>query len=150
MLAGVLMALATTTSAAAAQSNQEHMAEAVLETASEMQECTVYFVVSSSCFIEQSPTMVKQYRDAADRMGELALESAKTLGMSTEAFIARHSLMGEKMMEDMGKSCINVAVLQRRYAKVCQRLSQSADTRLLEWIACKKAKKLSCPGGPSR
>jgi hypothetical protein len=52
------------------------------------------------------------------------------------------------MMEDMGKSCVNVAVLQRRYAKFCQRLSQSADKRLLEWIACKEAKKFSCPGGP--
>jgi hypothetical protein len=92
MLCAAVLALATTTYAAAAQSHQEHMAEAVLETASEMQECTVYFVVSSTCFIEQSPTMVKQYRDAADRMGELALKSAKTLGMSTEAFTARHSL----------------------------------------------------------
>lgn len=44
--------------------------------------------------------------------------------VSTEAFAARHSLMGEKMMEDMGKSCVNVAVLQRRYAKLCLRLKK--------------------------
>jgi hypothetical protein len=64
---------------------------------------------------------------------------------------AVHSLMGTQMDEALGKNCENAAVLQRRYENFCLRLSQSVETRLLEWIACKEAKKYyTCPGGPNR
>jgi hypothetical protein len=55
------------------------------------------------------------------------------------------------MGEALGKNCENAAVLQRRYENFCLRLSQSVETRLLEWIACKEAKKYyTCHGGSNQ
>jgi hypothetical protein len=143
-LFGLALALTVT----AAPLKQEDIIDASREVVSELQECSVYFVLSPTCFAEQSPAMARDYRAAADRIGVLALKVGRSVGLSTEAFLARHSLLSEEMMDAIQKSCVNIAVLQRRYAKFCLRLSQDTDSRLKEWIACKQAQQSPCPGGP--
>jgi hypothetical protein len=66
----------------------------------------------------------------------LSFTLLKNLGMSEEAISARYDLFTNSMMNAMQKNCTNIAVLLQRYLNFCQSLSQDADPRLKEWVAC--------------
>jgi hypothetical protein len=126
-----------------AQTNEE-IKQAVGEVASELQQCSVYFLLVSTCVASQDSTLSLSYRKAADKVGELALTSGRTAGLSDKAFTARGQLLSEAMIKSMGGDCINSAVPMKKYMNFCQQLSRGADPRLMEWIKCIQASNRTC------
>ena len=78
-------------------------------------------------------------------MGASGKQSA---GVSQEAYLAFSDVLFKDMKKSMGGNCINIAVLLKKYMSFCQRLSQDADPRVKEWIACAREGQRTC-GGPS-
>jgi hypothetical protein len=142
-----LLALCLSAGAAMAQTDQE-MIWALGEVGGELQECSVYFLVGSSCVAPQEPALARTSREVSDKVAGLAISTLRAAGMSDEAYAARASLSAEAMMKLMGGNCTNIAVLLKKYMSFCQRLSQDADPRLKEWIACFRAHQQTCAGGP--
>lgn len=128
-----------------AQTNEE-IKQAVGELAGELQQCSVYFLIVSTCVAPQDAALSLSYRKAADKIGELAISSGQTAGVSDEAFVAGSQLMSETMMKSLAGSCINSAVLLKKYMNFCQRLNRDADPRLMEWIKCVHAGDRTCNG----
>jgi hypothetical protein len=130
-------------SAATAQTN-EQVKQAVGEVAGELQQCSVYFLVLSTCVEQQDPALSLSYRKAADRVGQLALSSGHTAGVSNDAYMALGTMLSEDMMKSMGGNCVNVAVPMKKYMNFCQKLSHDADPRLMEWIKCNRTSDKTC------
>jgi hypothetical protein len=128
------------------QTNDD-MRWALGEVAGELQVCSVYFLVVSSCINDQRPDLARTYRAASDKLSGLAISSGRAVGVSDLAYMAQASLYTDAMMKSMRGNCTNIAVLLQKYSKFCQRLSQDADPRLREWIACARARDARC-GGP--
>lgn len=133
-------------SSAWAQTDKDVL-QAMGEVAGELQICTVYFLVASTCIAPQRSDLGQTYREAADKLGNLAIATGRTAGISDAAYAAQASLYAKAMMKAMGGNCTNIAVLLQRYSEFCQRLSQDADPRLKDWIACIRGQKQTC-GGP--
>jgi hypothetical protein len=144
MLAVALM-LGLSTDVGNAQTNEE-IKQAVGELAGELQQCSVYFLIVSTCVATQDTTLSLSYRKAADKIGELAISSSRTAGVSDEAFMAGSHLMSETMRKLLAGKCINSAVLLEKYMDFCQRLNREADPRLMEWIKCIHAGDRTCNG----
>ena len=104
--------------AGTAQTNKQ-IVQAVGEVAGELQECSVYFLLVSTCVAEQDAALSLSYRKAADKVGELAISSGRTAGVSDEAYMARSQLMSEAMMKSMG-----VKVNSDRFAVVASVIDQ--------------------------
>jgi hypothetical protein len=132
---------------ARAQTPDQVVLSAMGEVAGELQTCSVYYLVGSSCLSAQRPDLARTYRAMADKVGDLAITSGRAAGISDAAYAAQASLYAKAMMKAMDGNCTNIAVLLRRYSDFCQRLSQDADPRLKEWIACIRARNQTC-GGP--
>jgi hypothetical protein len=111
-----------------------------------LQQCSVYFLIVSTCVATQDTTLSLSYRKAADKIGELAISSSRTAGVSDEAFMAGSHLMSETMRKLLAGKCINSAVLLEKYMDFCQRLNRDADPRLMEWIKCIHAGDRTCNG----
>src|ERR1700738_4122765 len=118
-----------------AQTNEE-IKQAAGEVASELQQCSVYFLLVSTCVAQQDPTLSLSYRKAADRVGQLSLSTGRTADVSNDAYMALGTMLSEDMMKSMGGNCVNVAVPMKKYMNFCQKLSHDADPRLMEWIKC--------------
>jgi hypothetical protein len=126
-----------------AQTNKE--IQAAGEVAGELQQCSVYFLVVSTCVAEQDAELSLSYRKAADKVGELAISLGRTAGVSDEAYMAGSQLMSETMKKSMAGKCINSAVLLKKYMNFCRQLARDADPRLAEWIKCVQQKR-TCNG----
>jgi hypothetical protein len=135
--------------AVSAHADQEaDIMRAVGEVAGELQVCSVYFKVISSCVAQQEPALSRSFGTAADQMGELAISTSRSAGVSDAAYSAMNMLHAKEMMKSMSGNCTNVAVLLAKYSDFCKRLRfEGADPRLKEWIACVKAGQKKC-GGP--
>jgi hypothetical protein len=144
-VAAALIALCLIGSATAQSS--DHFKRATREVASELQVCSVYFLVLSSCFSLEESGLAHIYRDMSDQVADLAVSSFRAVGVSDEVYAAQASLYTEAMVNAMRGDCANVAVLLQRYSKFCQRLSQDADLRLKEWTVCARSRQRTC-GGP--
>jgi hypothetical protein len=142
-----LLALAGLMHAATAQSTDADMTRAIGEVAGELEVCSVYFLVTSACIKDQRPDIAKTYRAASDKVADLAISSGRAAGVSDAAYGAQASLYTTAMMKAMGGSCTNIAVLLQRYSNFCKRLSEDADPRVKEWIACAHDHQQTC-GGP--
>jgi hypothetical protein len=128
-----------------ARTNEE-IKQAAGEVASELQQCSVYFLLVSTCVAQQDPALSLSYRKAADRVGRLSLSTGRTAGMSNDAYMARGTMLSEEMMKLMGGDCINSAVPMKKYMNFCQLLIRDADPRLMEWIKCVHAADRTCNG----
>lgn len=146
MFAVALCALCLAVAAASAQTGQE-MTWALGEVGEELQTCSVYFTVISGCLGHQRPDLSETYSQAAQRLALLGLSSKQSAGVSQDAYLAFSDVLFQSMKKAMGESCTNIAVLLKKYMTFCQRLSQDADPRLKEWIACIRAHQQTC-GGP--
>jgi hypothetical protein len=144
--ATLVAAMAALLQPAAAQSEAD-IKRAMGEVAGELQQCSVYFLVLSSCVADQEPALARTYRNMADKVSDLAISGGRAAGVSDEAHAALGSLLAESMMKSMNGNCTNIAVLLKKYMNFCQRLSQDADPRLKEWAACARARQRTC-GGP--
>lgn len=140
-----LLALWLGTAAATAQTQE--MKLALGEVGEELQTCSVYFTVVSGCLGQQRPDLSETYLEAAQRLGLLGASSKQNAGVSQDAILAFSNMMFDDMKKSMGGNCTNIAVLLKKYKDFCQRLSQDADPRLKQWIACIRAKQQTC-GGP--
>jgi hypothetical protein len=125
----------------------DHFKRATGEVASELQVCSVYFLVLSSCLSLDEPGLAHTYREMSDQAAVLAVSSFRAVGVSDAVYAAQASLYTEAMVNAMRGDCTNSAVLLQRYSKFCQRLSQDTDLRLKEWTVCARARQRTC-GGP--
>jgi hypothetical protein len=146
---GLLLTLWLGAGAAMAQTAEDQdMKWALGEVGEELQVCSVYFTIVSGCTQQQRADLSETYLQAAQRLALLGASAKQTVGVSQDAILAFSQLMYDDMMKkQMGGNCTNIAVLLKRYMNFCQRLSQDADPRLKEWIACIHAKARTC-GGP--
>jgi hypothetical protein len=133
--AAVVLVLCLNISSAAPQTGDD-IQQAKGEVASELQVCSIYFRIGRSCLSLQEPALARSYGEMSDKVADLAIYYA-----------AQESLYTEAMINAMRGDCTNIAVLLQRYSRFCQRLSQNADPRLKEWIACVRARQRTC-GGP--
>jgi hypothetical protein len=145
VLAALVVSIALSQSAVA--QSEADIKRALGEVAGELQQCSVYFLVTSTCIEPQEPALAGKYREMADKLIGLAISSGRAAGVSDDAYAALNSLLTESMMKAMGGNCTNIAVLLKKYMNFCQRLSQDADPRLKEWVACARARQRTC-GGP--
>jgi hypothetical protein len=146
-IAAVLVTTFFLVSSAWAQTDKDIL-QATGEVAGELQTCSVYFLVTSTCIGPQRPDLGQTYREAADKLGNLAIATGRAAGISETAYAAQASLYAKAMMKEMGGNCTNIAVLLQRYSEFCQRLSQGDDPRLMDWIACIRGRKQTTCGGP--
>jgi hypothetical protein len=131
----------------AAARSESQMIQALGEVAGELQTCSVYFLIGSSCIKDQRPDIAKTYRELSDKVADLAIKSSRSVGLSDAAYAAQASLDAEAMMKAMQGKCMNISVLLRAYMNFCQRLSRDADPRLGEWITCIRERRPTC-GSP--
>jgi hypothetical protein len=68
------------------------MKRALGEVAGELQECSVYFLVGSSCLAAQEPALARTYREMSDKVADLAIAGGRAAGVSDEAYAALGSL----------------------------------------------------------
>ena len=146
MVIAVLISVGLLFQPAFAQKNEE-MKWAVGEVGQELQKCSVYFLVLSSCLETQEPTLSSRYRAAHDNISRLAISATMAAGVSPEAYTALAQIEAAEMMKSMSNNCTNIAVLLKKYMNFCQRLSIETDSRINEWLACIHASRRSC-GGP--
>ena len=144
--AAVVLVLCLSISSATAQTGDD-IKQAKGEVASELQVCAIYFRIGRSCLSLQDPALARIYGEMSDKVADLAISSFRAVGVSDEVYAAQDSLYTEAMINAMRGDCTNIAVLLPRYSRFCQRLSQDADPRLKEWIACARARHRTC-GGP--
>jgi hypothetical protein len=144
--AAVALVLCLSIISATAQTGDD-IKQAKGEVGSELQVCAIYFRIRRSCLSLQDPALARTYGEMADKVADLAISSFRTVGVSDEVYAAQESLYTEAMINAMRGDCTNIAVLLQRYSRFCQRLSQDADPRLKEWIACVRARQRTC-GGP--
>jgi hypothetical protein len=130
-----------------AQTTDDHVKRAMGEVAGELEVCSAYFMVVSTCVKPQEPRLARDYEADGKRIGGISFMLFQSLGVSEAAVAAQYKLYTDAMMNAMQQNCTNIAVLLQRYRNFCQRLSQDADPRLKEWIACSSARQRSC-GGP--
>jgi hypothetical protein len=140
-----LFALCLAVGAARAQTNQE-MIWALGEVGGELQTCSVYFTVISGCLQHQRPDVSERYQQAANRLALLGASIQQSAGVSQEAYLAFSDVLFQGMKKSIGGNCTNIAVLLKKYMDFCQKLSQDADPRLKEWIACIRAHQQTCGG----
>ena len=133
--------------AATAQTDDYIMKQAIGETAGDLQICSVYFMIGSTCLTNQRPDLAASYQQSGEKVLALAIAGFQSVGVSDAAITAQGSMYTEAMMNAMNRNCTNIAVLLQRYLKFCQQLSQGPDLRLKEWIACARANQPTC-GGP--
>src|SRR6266568_344904 len=136
--AAVALVLCLSIISATAQTGDD-IKQAKGEVGSELQVCAIYFRIRRSCLSLQDPALARTYGEMADKVADLAISSFRTVGVSDEVYAAQESLYTEAMINAMRGDCTNIAVLLPRYSRFCQRLSQDADPRLKEWIACVRA-----------
>lgn len=132
---------------AMAQTEQEMIISAVGEVGEELQTCSVYFTVISGCLQHQRPDLSETYLQAAQKLAVLGASTKQSAGVSQEAYLAFSDVLFKDMKKSMNGNCTNIAVLLKKYMNFCQRLSQDADPRLKEWIACVRSHQQTC-GGP--
>jgi len=144
--AAVVLVLCLSISSATAQTGDD-IKQAKGEVASELQVCSIYFRIGRSCLSLQEPALARSYGEMSDKVADLAISGFRAVGVSDEVYAAQESLYTEAMINAMRGDCTNIAVLLQRYSRFCQRLSQNADPRLKEWIACVRARQRTC-GGP--
>jgi hypothetical protein len=133
------------------QTDEDIKKQAVDEVASEMLQCSLWFVLVSTCIDEQPPesiadhpTLALRFRKAAEKLLGLARRAP---GFSDEAVIARGALLAEEMKKSMGRTCTNISVPSKKYGKFCQRLADDdAGQRFLEWIKCIQTADRTCNG----
>ena len=135
MVAGLVIS----TAVMGQNATREQANDALNELSSEMTECSVYFIVSSTCFRDypQAVDMIRDYRRAADKIAQLALTAGSPIGLSVQGLAARQKLMFEDMKTSIGKSCTNLSILQERYSGFCKQLAQAPDNRLKELLSGK-------------
>jgi hypothetical protein len=138
-ITALVAGLVISTSVMGQNVSRERVNDALNELSSEMTECSVYFIVSSTCFRDEPKAVatVRDYRRAADEIAQLALKTGEPIGLSVQALAARQKLMFGDMMNSTGKSCVNVSVLLERYGTFCKQLAQTPDTRLKELLSGK-------------
>ena len=141
-------ALLATLGAAFAQATDALVKSAMGEVASELQECSIYFLTVSVCLGTQEPALARRAKEQGEKIGGLAVTIFRNGILSDEAILARDRLFTKAMTDAMQGNCTNIAVLLQRYAKFCQQLSQDADPRLKEWIECFQAGRERSCGGP--
>jgi hypothetical protein len=132
---------------AAAQTNN-HVKRAAGEVASELQVCSVYLLILSTCSSLEEPGLADTYREMSDKATALAVSSFRAVGVSDAVYAAQASLYTEAMVNAMRGDCRNSAMLLQRYSEFCQRLNQDPDLRLKEWIVCARARQRTCGGCP--
>jgi hypothetical protein len=111
------------------------------EFSGEMLECSVYYRVALQCFEDypdpRATKVASEYRAAAEQLTAVARGIAHSIGQSEAAFGSSIALIMKDQTAAINQSCINISVLQRRYAAFCQHLAQSPDDRFRELLARK-------------
>jgi hypothetical protein len=143
--AAVVLVLCLSVGSVTAQTGDD-IKQAKGEVASELQVCSIYFGIGRSCLNLQEPALARTYGEMSDTVADLAISGFRAVGVSDEVYAAQESLYTEAMINAMRGDCTNIAVLLQRYSRFCQRLSQNADPRLKEWIACVRARQRTCSG----
>lgn len=147
-IGAIAAACAILAASAATAFDDDDMRQVVGEVGEELQACSVYFTIVSTCVADEEPNVTKAYGDAATRLGIMAIRSMRAAGVSDGAYIAGQADLAKAMMGAMNGNCVNIAVLIHKYLDFCQAIaSKGTDERVKAWIGCIRAHQVSC-GGP--
>jgi len=140
--------------------------------ADDLQQCSVFFYVASTCVADRDAALALSYRKAVDKLDKLAISNYRATGLSEkaskEAYAAGGFLVAEMMMKDLvGNFAIfgtlagedrnggpesnraDAAMLVfldrvKTYINFCRELARDAGPRLMERIKCVQAKDRNC------
>ena len=113
------------------------MVQAFNNFSAEMQTCQVYNLAALRCFQEMDPKSAATVQKTADAFAELAINSAKIVGLSEKALFARGNLLVQGMKDDLDGNCINISVLLNKYAKKCKAAMETSSARIEEILSGK-------------
>jgi hypothetical protein len=130
-----------------AQTTEDPKKRALGEVAGEMEVCSAYFYVVSTCLKPQEPRLASEYEAQHKQSFVLSSTLLQKYGVSDDAIVAQFENYTKALMTAIQFNCTNIAVLLQRYATFCQRLSQDPEPRVKEWLACSNARQRTC-GGP--
>jgi tetratricopeptide (TPR) repeat protein len=133
------IAISIATAAIAQDQPRENEKRALNELSGEMLECSTYFLISAQCIESHpdpsAPRTANDLRQAAEKIGTLAIATGRSIGVTDEAVEARTKLEFQKLMKSINNNCVNIAVLLDRYNNLCRQLSQEPDKRIKELLA---------------
>src|SRR4051794_8545134 len=82
----IALMLCLFTQLAMAQTNEE-IKQARSHLADDLQQCSLFFLVASTCVADQDAAVALSYRKASDELGKLAISSSRAAGVSKNAFL---------------------------------------------------------------
>jgi hypothetical protein len=153
---------------------REEIKQARRDLADDLQQCSVFFYVASTCAADQDAALALSYRKAVDKLDKLAISSYRATGLSDKASKEAHAaggfLVAEMLMKDLVGNCAvfgapgiagegrnggpesnraDAAMLTFRdrvktYMNFCQELARDPGPRLMERIKCVQAKDRDC------
>jgi tetratricopeptide (TPR) repeat protein len=141
MLKFTIAAIAISIASAAIAQDQPRDGEnrTLNELSWEMLECSTYFLISAQCIESHpdpsAPRTTSDLRQAAEKIGTLAITTGRAAGVTDEGVAERTKLTFQKLMKSINNNCVNIAVLLDRYNNFCKQLSQEPDKRLKELLA---------------
>jgi hypothetical protein len=132
----------TGTCGALAQSSSDAEKSAATELSGEMLECSVYFRIAATCMQgvpdTRVPQTIRELNKNASKIGELAISTGATAGVTVEAQQARSTSLHDEMTRSIFNKCHNISILLHRYHNFCLRLIDHADLRRAELLQQKK------------
>jgi hypothetical protein len=91
-----------------AETKQE-IKQARRDLADDLQQCSVFFYVASTCVADQDAALALSYRKAVDKLDKLAISNYRATGLSEkaskEAYAVGGFLVAEMMMKDLVGNC---------------------------------------------
>src|SRR3954468_24025821 len=107
-LAIALVMLCLVAQAARAET-KEAIKQARRYLADDLQKCSVFFYVASTCVANQDAALALSYRKAVDKSDKLAISSYRATGLSEkaskEAYAVGGFVIGQMMMKDLVGNC---------------------------------------------
>ena len=107
-LAMALMMLCLFAQARRAETREE-INQARRDLADDLQKCSVFFYVASTCVADQDAALALSYRKAVDKLDKLAISSYRATGLSkkasNKAHVAGGFLIAEMMMKELVGNC---------------------------------------------
>ncbi len=97
--------------------------------------CLSYYNVLKSCAPKaKEAEAAKEYDPIVDRLTEKSFGAGKTIGMTSNAMVARITAAGDEQMKFMQNSCDNLASLSTRHGGQCKKVVENPDAVLQEYL----------------
>ena len=108
-------------------------------------ECVAFYSIVGICMEPaDDKSLSERAMKTQDTMLERAVRLTAKAKLKFETIDARSKLSTDSMLEEIGKDCGNLSILEAKYGKTCRRLFENPKVRELELIAEEFAASAPC------